>query len=381
MKAIAVIGCGKLACSLVRGWLCSDSDINVVLTARRNETIEKLKKEFLSPPSSHLSVTNNNCEAIKMISSHDSCELCAVILAVKPVVMGEVIEEIRGELDQIPEASRLVISLAAKVSISDIENSLRVSNRSVAVIRVITNTAAQYGMASTVLIANSKVTSVQKEQVIALFSRVGQVIWASEEDNAGALTTLLSSSPAFYYQLLLNVVRKYSEKEVLAVFYQVKAKVAEFLKSHPRCSFSEVMNFLAMNAASEPVLTQQFAIAIQNAFNATLSAYQGLDKKNKLESMFVCEADKNNDSYQANALKASFWFELMLVMLMTSKKQGVSDLVLAGLGLFIFVSCAEAVQKTLRDSKPSVPPLLDLITEIATKGGMTEAGLMQISKL
>jgi pyrroline-5-carboxylate reductase len=110
---IAVLGAGKMGESLIAGLL----DVGlvkrgqIVATARHEERLETLSQRL------GIETTLDNRKAIKGAS--------LVILAVKPQSMAEVLKAIGGRVT----GQQLVISVAASVSTSSIEKSLKVRAR------------------------------------------------------------------------------------------------------------------------------------------------------------------------------------------------------------------------------------------------------------
>src|ERR1700733_12141902 len=101
-KKLAVLGTGKLGGILLRAYLKQGlfKPPNVIATVKHNEKASKLAKDL------GISVTTENRTAVRNAD--------IVLLGVKPQVIGEVLQEISGELN--PNA--LVVSVAASVPTS-----------------------------------------------------------------------------------------------------------------------------------------------------------------------------------------------------------------------------------------------------------------------
>lgn len=107
-----------------------------------------------------------------------------VILAVKPQVMGRVLEELRGEL----RPDQLVISLAAAIPTGFVEAGLAAG---VPVIRCMSNTPCQVGEGMSVLCPGQSATAEHMRLARAVFSAVGRVAELDNEALMDAVTRSL----------------------------------------------------------------------------------------------------------------------------------------------------------------------------------------------
>lgn len=373
MKTLMISGCGKLASALLLPWLKQDTLDQIVVTVKTREGKQRLLDCFGFKLEKHLSIFVNNRVAIQSFDFSDIHAFFGLILGVKPYLVQNVCEELRETLALLPEPHRLVISLAAKTSLSDLDTYLNAKKNKIALLRVVTNTAAREGIASTVLIGNEVLTSAQKQQVTDLFSVLGNVIWYEKEDNLAALTTLISSSPAFYYALLLAyaravpVSRCFNDFKVAVQSWEaclqtaggvVKCREAFFEKALLLCQAEDVHAIQA---------------SIQRAFDACRQTYEGLDqsfaeKQIELKAAPLVEYSK------------SIWFAVIQGFLLATERQGVPKEIIDKLAVhlpFHAVKMVEAEQ--LRCPSLSLESCLhQLIQQIATKGGMTEAGVRNL---
>jgi len=121
-KKIAFLGGGNMAEALIKGMLSADvaKSRQMVVTDASPARLDYLKKYQIDP-------AKNNQEAVR--------EAEIVLLCVKPQVMDAVLAEIASVAD----SSKLVISIAAGITINRIEQALTANPR---VIRVMPNTPA-----------------------------------------------------------------------------------------------------------------------------------------------------------------------------------------------------------------------------------------------
>lgn len=117
-----------------------------------------------------------------------------LIIAVKPAHVAELLEEIRPKLR--PE--HLVISIAAGVPISKLENGLGGDAR---VIRVMPNTPALVSASATAYALGKTATAADAALAQRLFSSVG-IAFQVKENLLDAVTGLSGSGPAYIYLII-----------------------------------------------------------------------------------------------------------------------------------------------------------------------------------
>lgn len=201
---IAIIGTGNMGGAIAKGLIksgtCSPEEITC--TAKSEKTLNKLRGYN---PALH--VTHDNKEAIQGAD--------IVILAVKPWLIGDVIEEIRPVIDL---KHQLIVSVAAGISLRDITLLLvpdyeqyeteriiaRAEEREPVfpdtfaepvLFRVVPNTAAEV-LESVTFIASRGATEEQTESIRQLFSSIGYTM-VVEEKLIPAGTSLASCGIAF----------------------------------------------------------------------------------------------------------------------------------------------------------------------------------------
>ena len=181
-KKLAVLGTGKLGGILLRAYLKQGlfEPQNVTATVKHSEKAAKLAKEM------GIATSAENRSAVRGAD--------IVLLGVKPQVIGEVLEEISGELN--PDA--LVISVAASVPTSYIEQRL---GAKAAVVRVMPNTCSTVNCGMAGICRGASATEQHVEIARAMFDAVGRTV-VVDEKNMDAVTGLSASGPAFAYIIL-----------------------------------------------------------------------------------------------------------------------------------------------------------------------------------
>jgi pyrroline-5-carboxylate reductase len=138
---------------------------------------QHLKKQY------GVAVTASNREAVG--------EKDAVILAVKPQNLPEVLVDLKGCLQQ----AQLVLSIVAGVKIDTISRGLS-HNR---IVRVMPNTPARIGLGFSGWTATPAVTAAQKRMAQSILGTMGREIYFDEEKYLDMVTAVSGSGPAYFF--------------------------------------------------------------------------------------------------------------------------------------------------------------------------------------
>lgn len=177
IKKIGVIGAGAMGSALIRGFLDAGlvEPCDVTVSDIDNNTIQRLKEQF------SVSTAVDNLETARNSD--------IVILAVKPGQVKVVLEEIAPAIT----ADHLLISVAAGVKISFLEENLPVGTP---VIRVMPNVPSLAGEGMSALVMGSCAVESHQKVAEALFASVGRVIIVSEKE-IDAVTAVSGCGPAY----------------------------------------------------------------------------------------------------------------------------------------------------------------------------------------
>lgn len=118
-----------------------------------------------------------------------------IILAVKPVLIHQVLEQIRPTLP----ANCLIISVASGIRLARFGLNL-------AVVRAMPNIAAALNQSATPLIANEWVTDTQKKVAEHIFKSMGITTWIKDESQIDTFTALSGSGPAYVFLFMEAMV-------------------------------------------------------------------------------------------------------------------------------------------------------------------------------
>ncbi len=227
---IAVLGAGNIGTAVLGGILKSglaqpqDVIATVASEERRQEVETQWKIRVLCG------------ENRKAAAGRD-----LVILAVKPLTVPKVLEEIRDGLT----AKQIVISLAAAVQIPLIESIL---GKRVALFRAMPNIPVVVEEGATAVADNRSTTPEQRQLVEKIFGTLGAVVFV-EEWQLDAVTALSGSGPAYVYMVIEalidggkkmglshEVATRLTEQTVLGA-----AKLVRETKLHPAILRDEVI--------------------------------------------------------------------------------------------------------------------------------------------
>lgn len=180
---IAILGVGNMGRALLGG-LLRGHDVapeQVRVTRRDTQALDALREEFPG-----LITTTDNAEAVQGAD--------IVILAVKPQVVNEVIESIRGHL----APNTLVISILAGVTTESLRESL---GQDVPVVRAMPNTPALVDEGATAIAGGRYAEDIHVSRTRTIFEAVGSVEVLPER-LMDAVTGLSGSGPAYVYMII-----------------------------------------------------------------------------------------------------------------------------------------------------------------------------------
>jgi len=178
---IGFIGFGKMAQAIALRLL---SDANYHIFAASPSQKDGVMKQGLRTCSNNLDVIN---------------QAKLIVLAVKPIHMQTVIEEITPALT----AEHVLITVASGLDISWYQQHLP-PNQSV--IRAMPNSAARIGHSATPLFASPSTSVVDKQSAEALFQLIGICRWIDKEQDMDTYTALSGSGPAYVFEFIQSMI-------------------------------------------------------------------------------------------------------------------------------------------------------------------------------
>lgn len=179
---IGFIGAGNMARAIIGGIVKSGlaSADELIASAPTEATRATVAREF------KIRTTPSNVDVVRASD--------VVVLAVKPGVLADVIDEISDE----PFDEKLVVSIAAGKDIHWLEDAF---GKEMRIVRTMPNTPALVGEGFTAICPNEDATETDVENVFRIFSSIGAAEQMSERmvDVVGALA---GSSPAYVFMFI-----------------------------------------------------------------------------------------------------------------------------------------------------------------------------------
>lgn len=178
---IGFIGCGNMARAIINGMIRKGyPKENLMASAKSEETLEYIKNEL------GIHSEEQNSEIAKQAD--------IVILAVKPIYMEEVINEIKGEIN----LKKIVVTLAPGKTIEWIEKKF---GKKIKLVRTMPNTPAMVSSGMTALCQNDKITENDLKVIKKIFESCGRAE-VINENIMDAVVGVSGSSPAFVFMFI-----------------------------------------------------------------------------------------------------------------------------------------------------------------------------------
>lgn len=183
MLKLGFLGIGNMGGAILRGVLSAGylTADDIAVCRRNRRKLEELSDEFPG-----LTCTESALELAEM------CEV--IILAVKPQYLGEIIEEIRSELN-----AKAVISIAAGWTVERLANALKGSGATW--LRVMPNTPAMVGEGMTAICEDTTFDLDDFDFAKGIFDAVGRTVVLPENLFDGVIA-ISGSSPAYVFMMI-----------------------------------------------------------------------------------------------------------------------------------------------------------------------------------
>lgn len=178
---LLLVGAGKMGAALLAGWLEHGVERRLLFVQDPNP-----------PAASAELLVAHGLESVTSARPVDP--IAAIVLAVKPQIMDDVLPPLRG----VVHPGTLLISIAAGRTI---ESLARPFEGGQPVVRAMPNTPASIGRGITVACPNKFVTPSQRDLCTLLLSAVGEVVWSDDEAVLDPVTAVSGSGPAYIFLL------------------------------------------------------------------------------------------------------------------------------------------------------------------------------------
>ncbi|MFU8767527.1 MAG: pyrroline-5-carboxylate reductase [Candidatus Methanoperedens sp.] len=180
-KKIGFIGTGKMGEALIKGILHSRlvPPSNIYASDLDYVKLQLMEKDY------GIIACEDNCDTVEKSD--------IIIIAVKPNIVPVVLEEIKESLK-----NRLIISIAAGVSIDTYENALPAGTK---VVRVMPNIAATVKEAVSSICLGTAVSREDTDVAVDVFNAIGRTVILPEH-LMDAVTGLSGSGPAYIFMII-----------------------------------------------------------------------------------------------------------------------------------------------------------------------------------
>ena len=268
-KLIAFIGGGNMAQAIVFGLLKQAYPADKIIVCDPNEE----KRDLFAQKGVRTSTDN--------VAAVAQAEV--VLLAVKPQVLAEVC----SPLSAVDFSDKLLISIAAGISVKRLTALLPTAK---AVVRVMPNTPALVGEGMAGLFADQNTSENDRTFAQDLLSAVGKTLWVASEEQMHAVTAASGSSPAYFFQFLEAMQQGLIEMGLSAenareLVQQAMLGSAKMVLENPQVDLStlrqNVTSKAGTTAAALNVLDQhQFNDIVQQAMQACVA------RSKEMETLF-----------------------------------------------------------------------------------------------
>ncbi|MEZ8990931.1 pyrroline-5-carboxylate reductase [Vibrio breoganii] len=178
-RNIAFIGSGNMASSIIAGLLDSGYPANALTaTAPSQQSRDRISQRF------SITATSDNRAAVTQAD--------VIVLSVKPQIMSEVL----AELSDIDFSNKLLISIAAGITIPRLQSML---GQDANFVRVMPNTPSLLGLGMSGLYAPEQINEEDKTFAGELMQAVGKICWVETEAQINSIIAAAGSSPAYFF--------------------------------------------------------------------------------------------------------------------------------------------------------------------------------------
>jgi pyrroline-5-carboxylate reductase len=222
-RKIAFIGAGNMARSIIAGLVASGFDAGSITATDPNQDQRDLLSQLYG-----INTSGDNLAAAN--------DADVVVLAVKPQIM----ELVCGGLVEADFSDKLVISIAAGISHSRLNQLLETELK---LVRVMPNTPALVGKGMSGLYASSAVAQAERDFAGELMQAVGEVCWVEQESGINSVIAAAGSAPAYFFLFMeamqQEAIAQGFDKETARLLVQQSALgAAEMVAGNPDTELS-----------------------------------------------------------------------------------------------------------------------------------------------
>ena len=225
-KKLAFIGAGNMSRSIISGLIKSGyAKENILAANPSTPKLDGLKAEF------GIHTTQSNDEACQFAD--------AIVLAVKPQIMGEMCGELQKNNDL---SGKLFMSIAAGLPVARLQEML---GGEYPVVRIMPNTPSLLGKGMSGMYADDTVSESDRQYVDDVMNSVGETVWVDKEEGINGVIAAAGSSPAYFFLFLQNMQEEamnmgFDKAQSRLMVQQAMLGAAEMVCNNPDLELSEL---------------------------------------------------------------------------------------------------------------------------------------------
>ncbi|WP_330961961.1 pyrroline-5-carboxylate reductase [Photobacterium sp. 53610] len=267
-RSIAFIGAGNMARSIIAGLVASGYPAEqITATAPSAERREPLARDY------GIHTDHDNLRAAQQAD--------VIVLAVKPQLM----ETVCQPLQSIDFKDKLVISIAAGISVARLQEMLAAK---VSLVRVMPNTPSLIGKGMSGMYAGADVSETDRTFSDDLMAAVGKTCWVSEESGINSVIAAAGSAPAYFFLFMEamqnEAIRQGFDKDTAReLVQQAAAGAAGMVLANPDTELSTLREQVTSKGGTtaEAIRTfneAQLSDIVAKAMQAAVSRAQEMEK-------------------------------------------------------------------------------------------------------
>ena len=181
MRKIGFIGCGHMAKALIKG-LKSNKSYEILGHDRNKTNIVWLQHEKIS-----------FCNLKEICQKSDILMIC-----VKPKDMYDLCSEMQSYVSKEVK----IVSVAAGITLENLQTALSVGK----IYRAMPNIGARHNLGITSIFSFE-----EKDEILDIFNYLGKALVVEDEDKINLHTSLIGSTPAFYFEIINEFENRLAE--------------------------------------------------------------------------------------------------------------------------------------------------------------------------
>lgn len=253
---ICFIGGGNMAQALIGGLISRGLPATRITVSDPVEKVRALLAE------KEINVAGDNSAAIQ--------DADIVVLAVKPQVLAQVLQPLKGLVN-----NKLIISIVAGAEIATLSALLGTER----IVRVMPNTPALVQTGAHGLYANASVKTSDRELASQVLASTGLTIWVESEAQIDAVTAVSGSGPAYFFYMMESMIRAgknlgLDEKVATALTLQTALGAAQMAITSSNTPAELRKNVTSPNGTTQAALEVFDRAQISQNIQAALAAAQ-----------------------------------------------------------------------------------------------------------